>query len=278
MKKFIKSIILICSAVFLLCVNNVYSSGHFVQAKANSNYTLAFYPDYQVIHGTYKADHNDKRDLAYVKFLVKRLRKRGYKFNQDFSEGKWHKHNLSLDKKERSRAPKPKIVEVASLDQKQQLIGKRVKTVPRSIRGDWGGPQSLQWRITKTRVKLLPKAKYIYKQKKQVYNIPTGKNSGFKFWVKKIKFHGKKYRVAVYQEYKFYQDAKTNRLLYRLKPKECYLEKAFISSSNIDKLWNKKKYPNFQMIYATVFQSNRHKLGLSKKDAINISGSWIFSY
>lgn len=246
-----------------------------VKAKEKEKYVLTFYPDYQVIHGSFKNESSNSNDYKYIKFLVSGLKRRGYKFNSNFSEGKWHKHNSKLDKKETKKlAFKVKKTRIANTTEKEKLIGKRLKTIPKKLRGQWGGPQAFQWTINKKRMN---RTEHVYKQeKKDIYVVPTSSNSGYRFWVKSIKYKSRKYRVLVYQKYKFVPQASNNTFVYELYSKNCYLSEEAAKSRNL--IWKNIKYPNINMVFSTWFQGNRHKLRLSYKDAIRISEGWIISY
>ena len=211
----------------------------------------------------------------YIKFLVSGLKRRGYKFNSNFSEGKWHKHNSKLDKKETKKlAFKVKKTQIANTTGKEKLIGKKLKTIPKKLRGQWFSPQNLQWTINKKRMN---RTEHVYKQeKKDIYVVPTSSNSGYRFWVKSIKYKSRKYRVLVYQKYKFVPQATNNALVYELYSKNCYLSEEAAKSRNL--IWKNIKYPNINMVFSSWFQGNRHKLRLSYKDAIRISEGWIISY
>jgi len=249
------------------------------KAKEKEKYVLTFYPDYQVIHGSFKNESSNSNDYKYIKFLVAGLKRRGYKFNSNLSEGKWHKHNSKLDKKETKKlAFKIKKTKVANITEKEKLVGKRLKIIPKKLRGQWGGPQAIQWIINKKRMKLINSSKHVYKQeKKDIYVVPTSSNSGYRFWVKSIKYKNRKYRVLVYQKYKFVPQAANNTFVYELYSKDCYLSEEASKSPN-ENFKKSSKYPNTNMVFSTWFQGNRRKLRLSYKDAIRISEGWIISY
>ena len=247
------------------------------KAKEKEKYVLTFYPDYQVIHGSFKNESSNSNDYKYIKFLVAGLKRRGYKFNSNLSEGKWHKHNSKLDKKETKKlAFKVKKTQIANTTEKEKLIGKRLKTIPKKLRGQWFSPQNLQWTINKKRMKLINSSKHVYKQeKKDIYVVPTSSNSGYRFWVKSIKYKSRKYRVLVYQKYKFVPQA-NNTFVYELYSKDCYLSEEAEKSRNL--VWRTNKYPNINMVFSTWFQGNRHRLRLSYRDSVRISEGWIISY
>jgi len=286
MKKFIKWVVLASVAILLagigsntvnLPVNTPVTYAK-KAAKKKPHFIDVFYWNYGPEHSGYKPNHN-KQDTIHMQYIIGQLEKRGFKFNKDFSEGKkQRKYNLKVDKKEYQKRAKSKIIKLKNSVQRQSILGKRIKTMPKKLRAKWGGPQSLAWKISKYGIgnpySKKTKGK-VYKKGRDTYFWMTSKNKGFKFWIKKVSYKGKRYRILVHQNCTFLNSSKP---CYKLDPPDCYITNNLSQVADKAAFKNKKFTKEPKMILADIFQVNRRKLRLSLKEAITMSKYWVVSY